>query len=154
MRSFEKDGSITNPIKLEACVENATNGGYPKIQEPIHILIANLVKVVKVAQSTNVSTVTKETMSRFDTNMKSFVHRLSRASLEDFELDKTASFDQGTHIGLRNTQYAILILGCYEVREKQNSFTRHTTKTKTDACTYIDCNGIRIYSKWCYSRVK
>lgn len=114
-RSYEKDVSITNPIKLESCVENATNGGYPKITEPIHVLLANIVKTLKATSVTNVSAVTTDTIQKLKANMKSFVLRLSRATLEDFELDKTASFDMATHIGLRNTQYVTLVVGCYEV---------------------------------------
>lgn len=115
-RSYEKDTSITNPIKLESCVENATNGGYPKITEPIHVLLANIVKTLKATSvSNNVSSVTSNTILKLKNDINSFVTRLSRATLEDFELDKTASFDMATHIGLRNTQYATLVVGCYEV---------------------------------------
>lgn len=121
MRSFEKDPNIINPIKLENCVENATNGGYPKLLEPVHILLANIVKVLHAARSENVSSVTNETISKFNATMKSFVLRLSRSSLEDFDLDKSASFDMATHIGLRNVYYASLILGCYEVSIKKHN---------------------------------
>lgn len=115
LRSFERDPSITNPIKLENCIENATNGGYPKITEPIHILLANIVKTLKSTSQMSLSTVTADTVLQLKANMKSFVLRLSRANLEDFELDKTASFDMATHIGLRNIYYTTLIIGCYEV---------------------------------------
>lgn len=115
MRSYERDTNITNPIKLEVCVENATNGGYPKILEPIHILLANILKALNATRTETLSSVTTETVSQFKANMKSFVLRLSRATLEDFELDKNANFDMATHIGLRNIQYASLLLGSYEV---------------------------------------
>lgn len=115
LRTFERDSTILNPIKLEACVENATNGGYPKITEPIHILLSNLVKSLRVAATVDVTSVTAETMSRCRDTLLSFINRLSKANLEDFELDKTASFDMATHVGLRNNQYATLLLGAYEV---------------------------------------
>ncbi|KAL9554015.1 hypothetical protein MBANPS3_002999 [Mucor bainieri] len=115
LRTFERDSTILNPVKLEACVENATNGGYPKIVEPIHILLSNLVKSLRVAATVDVTSVTAETMSRCRDTLLSFINRLSKATLEDFELDKTANFDMATHVGLRNNQYAILLLGVYEV---------------------------------------
>jgi hypothetical protein len=115
MRSFEKDNSITNPIKLDVCVENANNGGYPKIVEPIHILLANLVKALGAVSTEKATSLISETIERFKGCMESFVNRLSKANLEDFELDKTANFDMATHLGLRNNLYANLVLGVYEV---------------------------------------
>lgn len=116
MRSYEKDSTIFNPIKLDVCVENASNGGYPKIIEPIHILLSNLVKSLRVAATVDVTSVTAETMSRCKDYLLSFINRLSMANLEDFELDKSANFDMATHIGLRNNYYATLLLGVYEVK--------------------------------------
>ncbi|GAN03661.1 Fanconi anemia group I protein [Mucor ambiguus] len=115
LRTFERDSTVLNPIKLEACVENATSGGYPKIAEPIHILLSNLVKSLRVAATVDVTSVTAEAMSKCRDTLLSFINRLSKASLEDFELDKTANFDMATHAGLRNNQYATLLLGVYEV---------------------------------------
>lgn len=118
MKSYEKDTSISNPIKLDVCVENANNGGYPKLVEPIHILLANLVKALGAASTENATSFTSEAIVRFKSCMESFVNRLSKASLEDFELDKTSNFDMATHLGLRNNLYARLVLGAYEVNRK------------------------------------
>lgn len=118
MSNYERDPNVTNPIKLDICVENATNGGYPKILEPIHILLANMLKTMNAMNIKTLPSVTQDTVSQFIANMKSFVLRLSRAELEDFELDKNASSDMSTHVGLRNTHYATLLLGAYEVNKK------------------------------------
>ncbi|KAG2213869.1 hypothetical protein INT47_001138 [Mucor saturninus] len=118
VKNFERDPSSTNPIKLEVCVENATNGGYPKILEPIHILLANTLKAMNAIHVKSLPSVTRDTLSLFKANMKSFVLRLSRATLEDFEL-LNASSDMATHIGLRNTQYASLLVAMeYEYTDK------------------------------------
>lgn len=98
-------------------MENATNGGNPKILEPIHILLSNTLKAMFAIRIESIPSVTKDSCAQFKANMKSFVLRLSRASLEDFELSNTSS-DMATHIGLRNTQYATLLVGAYEVNSK------------------------------------
>lgn len=100
---------------MEVCVENANNGGYPKIIEPIHVLLSNLVKSLRVASTVDVTAVTAESMSICRDYLLSFVSRLSRATAEDFELDKTTIFDMATHQGLRNSYYATLLWSVYEV---------------------------------------
>ncbi|GAA5807873.1 hypothetical protein MFLAVUS_001253 [Mucor flavus] len=131
MRTFEKDSSIINPIKLEVCIENSTNGAYPKILEPVHVLLANLIKALYATRSETLSSVTEETISQFKMIMKSFVTRLSRATLEDFELDK-ANFDMATHIGLRNTQYATILLGSCENAMEYEFFITGLTKNSSE----------------------
>lgn len=110
MKSYEKNNSITNPIKIDACIENANNGGYPKVSEPIHVLLANLVKSYHLMT---------EKPLFFKEAMGSLVDRLLKCNLEDFELDKTANFDMLTHSGLKNNQFANLIIGVYEVNKQQ-----------------------------------
>lgn len=53
---------------------------------------------------------------------KSLAHRLSKNQLEDYALDKSASYDLATHAGARNHQSARLLLGCYEVDAGQDLF--------------------------------
>jgi Fanconi anemia group I protein len=120
MKSYEKNASMTNPIKVDACIENANNGGYPKISEPFHVLLANLVKASQMTATQNVTSVTSETLLKFKACMASFIERLIKCNLEDFELDKTASFDMATHIGLKNNQFANLMIGIYEVKYKNH----------------------------------
>ncbi|KAI9477713.1 MAG: FANCI solenoid 4-domain-containing protein [Benjaminiella poitrasii] len=115
MKSYEKDENIINPIRVENCIENANNGGYPTLLEPVHILIANLVKALEATSTASISSFTADTIAQFKNNMQSFIDRLSKANLEDFELDKSANFDMATHIGLRNNQHANFLLGVYEI---------------------------------------
>ncbi|KAI8371281.1 FANCI solenoid 4-domain-containing protein [Choanephora cucurbitarum] len=134
---FEKDASIANPIKLDHCVENATNGAYPKIMEPVHLLLKNLIKSYRAASTKDTTSVVAETMDRFNDQMLSLVNRLSSARLEDFELDKTSSFDMATHIGLRNNLYAQLMLGIYEASAVCIEYVFMTLGATSDATETI-----------------
>lgn len=91
------------------------------MNEPIHVLLANLVKSFRIASTQKVTAVTQETLSRFKINMDSVIDRLLKCNLEDFELDKTANFDMATHIGLKNNQFAGLMIGIYEVKKKRQN---------------------------------
>ncbi|KAG2232755.1 hypothetical protein INT48_001109 [Thamnidium elegans] len=150
MRTFEKDSSIINPIKLEVCIENATNGAYPKMLEPVHVLLANLIKALYATRLETPSAVTVDTISQFKMTMKSFVTRLSRATLEDFELEKT-NFDMATHIGLRNTQYATLLLvTLYKKRKELVGLLNNSTNEKGKKNTSINiqyCVSFQFISK-------
>lgn len=116
MRSYEKNTSILCPIKLDLCVENTSSMGQIKIIEPIHILLLNTIRALNALGDDPESySLMGESISRFRKNIKSLVLRLSDASLEDFELDKTSSFDPATHVGQRNTQNASLLLSLYEI---------------------------------------
>ncbi|KAI8076645.1 FANCI solenoid 4-domain-containing protein, partial [Gilbertella persicaria] len=106
--------------------------GYPKMVEPIHLLLANLIKALRVASTQDTTSVTAETMDRFRDVMLSFVDRLSNAKLEDFELDKTVSFDMATHLGRRNNLYAHLVLGVYEICIEYVFMTHGMTAQSTE----------------------
>ncbi|KAI7907431.1 FANCI solenoid 4-domain-containing protein [Cokeromyces recurvatus] len=114
MKSYEKDTNIINPIKLETAVENASTGGYPKLIEPIYVLLGNIIKTLEVISSTEANTITDDRIIQFKNHMQSFIDRLLKANLEDFELDKAANFDMATNLGLKNNLYANLLLGIYE----------------------------------------
>lgn len=116
MRSYEKNTSILCPIKLDSCVENTSNMGQVKIIEPIHILLLNTLRSMNAAgKHPETSSLVAENIARFKGYVKSLVLRLSNAALEDFELDKVASFDPATFVGQKNTQHALLLLSLYEV---------------------------------------
>ncbi|CEP15833.1 hypothetical protein [Parasitella parasitica] len=132
MKSYEKDSTILNPIKLDVCVENANNGGAPKIIEPIHVLLSNLVTSLRMATNVDVTTITADSMSRCKDHLLSFISRLSRATLEDFELDKTASLDMATHVGLKNNYYTTLLIGVYEVSLEHVFFTNDITTQSSE----------------------
>ncbi|OBZ87914.1 Fanconi anemia group I [Choanephora cucurbitarum] len=140
---FEKDASIANPIKLDHCLENATNGGYPKIMEPVHLLLKNLIKSYRAASTEDTTSVVAETIDRFNDRMLSLVNRLSSARLEDFELDKTSSFDMATHIGLRNNLYAQLMLGIYEASVS----SEHEGRKKNNQIHTPTCSSLEFFSK-------
>ncbi|KAG1308712.1 hypothetical protein G6F64_005845 [Rhizopus arrhizus] len=116
MRSYEKNTSILCPVKLDLCVENTSSMGQVKIIEPIHILLLNTLRSMNAAgKHPETSSLVAENMARFKGYVKSLVLRLSNAALEDFELDKVASFDPATLVGQKNTQHASLLLSLYEI---------------------------------------
>ncbi|KAI8643310.1 FANCI solenoid 4-domain-containing protein [Parasitella parasitica] len=147
MKSYEKDPTILNPIKLDVCVENANNGGAPKIIEPVHILLSNLVNSLRVAATVDVTATTAESMSRCKDHLLSFVSRLSRATLEDFELDKTASLDMATHIGLRNNFYTTLLIGVYEVSLEHIFLTNDITTQSSEILLTLFKKRTALFSK-------
>jgi hypothetical protein len=116
MRTFERESSVACPIRLDICVKKA---GITEIAEPIHILTANLTKAMRAipseAQGNSKRKRASSSSSSIASDLSSLVTRLSKATLEDFELDKTSSFDMNTAQGQRNNHYVILLLGLYEV---------------------------------------
>ncbi|KAI8989516.1 FANCI solenoid 4-domain-containing protein [Pilobolus umbonatus] len=114
IRLYEKDINILCPLRVDSCVESANNSAHPKITEPVHILLINLVKCVHAIPQNGLTTVVEEAMVDFRDIMKSIITRLSKAELEDFDLDKTANFDITTHMGIRNYHLTTLLLGIYE----------------------------------------
>lgn len=118
---YEKDATI--PFRLDACVENALTGGYPRTSEPVHILLANLFKAVRQLSDCD-QPVIKEVLDRRREDIDSLIFRLSKADLEEYELDKTANYDMATHLGLRNYLYAVLLHGSYEVVPITHTDTR------------------------------
>ncbi|KAI8148643.1 FANCI solenoid 4-domain-containing protein [Fennellomyces sp. T-0311] len=131
LRVFEKDRGVTPPIRLDACVENARNGGYPKLCEPVHILLASLTKTMANLRHCPTSTVVTDQIDKCRQDIKSLIARLSKSDLEDFELDKTATFDLATHIGLRNNIYAGLLQGVYEATMEYEYMTQEADPSES-----------------------
>lgn len=96
-------------------MENATNGGLPRLMEPIHVLLANMLKTLRRIDDSECNTVVQELANQCRGSVRSLLFRLTKSDLEDYDLDKTAEFDMATHLGMRNHMYANLLMGCYEV---------------------------------------
>ncbi|KAJ8660151.1 hypothetical protein O0I10_004010 [Lichtheimia ornata] len=113
-KAYQKDTGVSSPLRLEMCVENATNGGLPRLTEPIHVLLANMLKTLRRIDDSECNTVVQELANQCRGSVRSLLFRLTKADLEDYDLDKTAEFDMATHLGMRNHMYATLLMGCYE----------------------------------------
>ncbi|KAF7730861.1 hypothetical protein EC973_001379 [Apophysomyces ossiformis] len=109
-----QDVNVASPLKLDACVENATNGGYPKLLEPAHMLLVNLLQTLRTLSDENKNAGISSSYTSTRDQVASLTFRLAKADLEDFELEKTANLDMGTNLGLRNNMYANILLGVYE----------------------------------------
>lgn len=53
MEVYEADEGIQSAIKLQACVEGASSG---KMAEPVHVLLAALLKALREVESGDVDT--------------------------------------------------------------------------------------------------
>lgn len=55
-----------------------------------------------------------EVITEIEGILESLYRRLMKSELEDFELDRAADFTSSTSVGIKNTIFAILTMGCYE----------------------------------------
>ncbi|KAI8381247.1 FANCI solenoid 4-domain-containing protein [Radiomyces spectabilis] len=124
LKVYEMDTGVATPLKLDACIENALTGGYPKMVEPVHILLFNLLKTMRILAATSHNEVTMTTLETCRDAIASLTFRLSKSDLEDYELDKTSNLDMATHLGLRNKLYSNLLLGCYETAIEHEFITK------------------------------
>ncbi|KAG0167084.1 hypothetical protein DFQ28_006686 [Apophysomyces sp. BC1034] len=128
LRIYEKDTNVASPLKLDACVENASNGGYPRLLEPVHLLLVNLLQTVRALsdESTNSGKykMVGASLNTIHDQITSLTFRLSKADIEDYELEKTSNFDMATNLGLRNNMYANILLGCYEAATEHEFVSR------------------------------
>ncbi|RUS21607.1 hypothetical protein BC937DRAFT_92129 [Endogone sp. FLAS-F59071] len=135
----QASGAIT-PIRVDLCVENSLFGGVPRVLEPVYALLSSLCNaVVLVTSDGGVAgmsrfrtpnlpvrcplnslfiagniTVDDHLLTDSKAKLASLVQRLTKADMEDYELDKSADYNMGTNVGSRNNLYACLLLGCYE----------------------------------------
>ncbi|KAI9312563.1 FANCI solenoid 4-domain-containing protein [Dichotomocladium elegans] len=105
---------MATPLRLDICVENALNGGFPRLLEPVHVLVANMLRSLRQLFSAENNPVVSELLSQCQEDVTSLIFRLKKSDLEDYQLDKSSEFDMATHLGMRNHMYAVLLQGCYE----------------------------------------
>ncbi|KAK9764538.1 hypothetical protein K7432_007870 [Basidiobolus ranarum] len=113
---YELDTNISTAVKLECCVENGSSGGLPRVIEPLPWLIKclarSLILVEKSADYLDQAFSAHYSVAK--STFISIIQRLTRADMEDFELDKSADYSLTTNVGTRNNIFATLLLGVYE----------------------------------------
>ncbi|KAJ4938276.1 hypothetical protein JOQ06_002901 [Pogonophryne albipinna] len=88
-RYYEPEQDLLPPVKLEPCI--TALGDQVFLQEPLaHLLSCTTI-------------------------LESMTRRMIKSELEDFELDKSAEFSIGSSVGVRNSIYAVLVMGVYEI---------------------------------------
>ncbi|CAO3626334.1 unnamed protein product [Cunninghamella echinulata] len=108
LRIYESNDGIVAPLKLDLCIEQ---GSQTKFIEPIHILLYNLLGVIRVLKRNQYQT---DIFTSSHEQIKSLIFRLNKMDLEDYEIDKLANFDTTTNVGLRHYYNSEIILGCID----------------------------------------
>ncbi|MEE6503754.1 hypothetical protein FKM82_004930 [Ascaphus truei] len=65
-----------------------------------------------------------------DDMLESTTRRMIKCDLEDFELDKSADFSMSSGVGMKNSIYAIMVMGVCEVLIEYNFTTANFSKSK------------------------
>uniref|UniRef100_A0A8D0D9D5 FA complementation group I n=1 Tax=Sander lucioperca TaxID=283035 RepID=A0A8D0D9D5_SANLU len=67
--------------------------------------------------------------SELQTILESMTRRMIKSELEDFELDKSAEFSMGSSVGVKNSIYAVLVMGVYEILMEYNFIKANYSKS-------------------------
>ncbi|KAM6961339.1 Fanconi anemia group I protein [Aplochiton taeniatus] len=133
-RYYEPDQDLLPPVKLEPCI--TAQGDQVFLQEPLAHLLSCIVHCLLWLRS-------KRQSGRRDADesddeesdgseeeggyqaelqaiLESMTKRMVKSELEDFELDKSAEFSTGSSVGVKNSIYAVLVMGVYEVLIEYN----------------------------------
>ncbi|KAK1887817.1 Fanconi anemia group I protein like [Dissostichus eleginoides] len=101
-RYYEPEQDLLPPVKLEPCI--TALGDQVFLQEPLaHLLSCTTI-------------------------LESMTRRMIKSELEDFELDKSAEFSIGSSVGVKNSIYAVLVMGVYEILMEFNFIKANYSK--------------------------
>ncbi|XP_064422091.1 Fanconi anemia group I protein [Latimeria chalumnae] len=134
-RYYETEQDLLPPLKLEGCI--TAQGDRIFLQEPLaHLLCCVhhclgwykdlvLQRQDKAEEEEEEEEEDDEAgfQQEMEEMMDSITRRMIKSELEDFELDKSADFSTASSVGVKNTIYAILVMGVCEVLMEYN-FTR------------------------------
>uniref|UniRef100_A0A4W5KQZ6 FA complementation group I n=1 Tax=Hucho hucho TaxID=62062 RepID=A0A4W5KQZ6_9TELE len=134
-RYYEPEQDLLPPVKLELCI--GAQGDQVFLQEPLAHLLSCTVHCLLWCQGMRRSARPNAGGSDDDDDdeeeggfqdelqsiLESFTRRMIKAELEDFELDKSAEFSLVSSVGVKNSIYAVLVMGVYEVLIEYN-FTK------------------------------
>ncbi|KAK5902477.1 hypothetical protein CesoFtcFv8_007725 [Champsocephalus esox] len=126
-RYYEPEQDLLPPVKLEPCI--TALGDQVFLQEPLAHLLSCTVHCLlwlqnmrrsahPIANDSDDEDAEKEEegcQSELETILESMTRRMIKSELEDFELDKSAEFSIGSSVGVRNSIYAVLVMGVYEI---------------------------------------
>ncbi|KAG7267577.1 hypothetical protein CRUP_005997 [Coryphaenoides rupestris] len=128
-RYYEPEADLLPPVKLQPCI--TAQGDQVFLQEPLGHLLGCTVHCLLWLHSTQLSAASNLDHSDEEEEdddeeaggykseligiLESVTRRLVKSELEDFELDKSAEFSSTSSVGVKNTIYAVLVMGVYEV---------------------------------------
>ncbi|XP_034733934.1 Fanconi anemia group I protein isoform X2 [Etheostoma cragini] len=139
-RYYEPEQDLLPPVKLEPCITALGDQVY--LQEPLAHLVSCTVHCLLWLQNMRQTANTKSDdsdeeeeeeegcQSELQTILESMTRRMIKSELEDFELDKSAEFSMGSSVGVKNSIYAVLVMGVYEILMEYNFIKANYSKTR------------------------
>ncbi|XP_053541973.1 Fanconi anemia group I protein isoform X2 [Ictalurus punctatus] len=135
-RYYEPEQDLLPPVKLESCIN--AQGDQVFLQEPLAHLLSCTIHCLLWYQSVRdpsegESDDEEEDEEGFQDELhailESVTRRMIKCELEDFELDKSAEFSMASSVGVKNSVYAVLVMGVYEVLIEYNYITGNYSKS-------------------------
>ncbi|KAJ8002982.1 hypothetical protein DPEC_G00164610 [Dallia pectoralis] len=135
-RYYEPEQDLLPPVKLESCI--SAHGDQVFLQEPLSHLLSCTVHCLLWYQGMSQSAQPNAGGSDDDdadeedeggiraelqSLLESITRRMIKSELEDLELDKASEFSVVSSVGVKNSIYAVLAMGVYEVLIEYN-FTK------------------------------
>uniref|UniRef100_A0A6Q2XW87 FA complementation group I n=1 Tax=Esox lucius TaxID=8010 RepID=A0A6Q2XW87_ESOLU len=129
-RYYEPEQDLLPPVKLESCI--SAQGDQVFLQEPLSHLLSCTVHCLlwyqgmsqpNAGESDNDDDDEGGVQAELQSLLESITRRMIKCELEDFELDKSAEFSVVSSVGVKNSIYAVLVMGVYEVLMEYN-FTK------------------------------
>ncbi|XP_078113589.1 Fanconi anemia group I protein isoform X1 [Sander vitreus] len=140
-RYYEPEQDLLPPVKLEPCITALGDQVY--LQEPLAHLVSCTVHCLLWLQNMRRTANPKDGdsdeeeeeeeegyQSELQTILESMTRRMIKSELEDFELDKSAEFSVGSSVGVKNSIYAVLVMGVYEILMEYNFVKANYSKSR------------------------
>ncbi|XP_012688024.2 Fanconi anemia group I protein [Clupea harengus] len=140
-RYYEPEQDLLPPLKLEPCI--SAQGDHVFLQEPLSHLLSCTVHCLLWYQGLHArrpNTGDEEDddddedeggfQTELQTMLESVTRRMVKSELEDFELDKSAEFSMASSVGVRNSIFAALLMGLYEVLIEYNFTSANYNKNR------------------------
>ncbi|XP_063781858.1 Fanconi anemia group I protein isoform X2 [Pseudophryne corroboree] len=151
-RYYEPEPDLLPPLKLEKCI--TAQKEQIILQEPLAHLLSTIHSCLNWYKHRS-SLLQERGMDdeddddcmacrqEIDEILESITRRMTKCDLEEFELDKAAEFSLTSGVGMKNYNYAVLVMGVCEVLIEYNFSTANFSKSK-----FEDILGIfKCYSK-------
>ncbi|XP_044135412.1 Fanconi anemia group I protein isoform X1 [Bufo gargarizans] len=147
---YEPEPDLLPPLKLEKCI--TAQKEQIILQEPLaHLLSSihyclNWYKQRSSLLQEGEADDDEENMAcqqEIDEILGSITRRMTKCDLEEFELDKSADFSLSSGVGMKNYNYAVLVMGVCEVLIEYNFSTADFSKSKFEEILGI----FKCYSK-------
>ncbi|XP_072525777.1 Fanconi anemia group I protein [Salminus brasiliensis] len=137
-RYYEPEQDLLPPVKLESCI--SAQGDQVFLQEPlahllsctIHCLLwhQSLCKTARGGLDDEDEEDEEGFQDELHSILESVTRRMIKSELEDFELDKSAEFSMTSSVGVKNSIYAVLVMGVYEVLIEFNFIVGNYSKNR------------------------